>query len=124
MPEPGAAAKQTTGLHDSQKEVSQMTLSDTTTAHPIVLSHTLDAATVTSTRWLIDELRKDGNPVDLVAEVAAEHLADTVAFHRPSVDADHDPTDAELEPLWNEPGWSERNERVMRLVRDIASGAA
>lgn len=101
-----------------------MTLSDTTTAHPIVLSDTLDAATVTSTRWLIDELRKDGNPVDLVAEVAAEHLADTVAFHRPSIDPDHDPTDAELEAAWNAPDAPEAHRVAWALHQETHSRSA
>ena len=137
MPEPGIAAKQTTGLHDSQKEVSQMTSSDTTTRHPIVLSPTLDAATVESTRWLIKELRSDGHSVEQVADFAAEHLADTVALYGPdvpgcvcetgvgvtqcTVHTDYDPTDAELEQAWNGPDAPEAHRVAWQLHQELRS---
>lgn len=104
-----------------------MTSSDTTTAHPIVLSRTLDAATVTSTRWLIAELRSDGNPIELVADIAAEHLADAVARYNPSVIGrrglvgGYDPTDAELEVAWNAPDAPEAHRVAWALHQELRS---
>ena len=62
--------------------------------HPVVISPTIDAATIEATLWLITELRHDGHPLEAVADFAAEHLADMIAMHR--APADYDPTDADL----------------------------
>lgn len=66
-------------------------------AHPVVISPTVDSATVDSALWLIAGLRKDGHTVETTADLAAEHLADAVAQYG------YDPTDAELEVAWNGP---------------------
>ena len=78
-----------------------MTTSDTTIAHPIVLSPTLDEVTVDSTIYLIKGLRADGHTVEETADIAAEYLAETVASYPSYIDPDYDPTDAELERSWN-----------------------
>lgn len=121
MPEPGVAAKQTTGLHDSQKEVSHVHTFDTRTAHPIVLSHTLDAVTVEATRNLIDELRTNGHTVEETADIAVEHLAETVAGYASYTDPNYDPTDAELEVAWNAPDAPEAHRVAWALHQELHS---
>jgi hypothetical protein len=124
MPEPGVAAKQITGPHDSQKEVSQMTSSDTSTDHPVVFNSTVDDILVESTLSIVTELRADGFSPEEAAQCAAEFLAMQVASFGGDVNAvapDYDPTDAELEVAWNAPDAPEAHRAAWALHQELRS---
>lgn len=89
--------------------------------HPVVISPNVDHYAVEGARWIIEQERADGATVEAAAALAAEYLADTVAMYG-GVSAEFDPTDAELFQSLNAPGFSEENQRVRRLVADIAAG--
>ena len=88
--------------------------------HPVVLSPSLDTATIDATRWLINELRADGNTIEETAQVAAEHLTETVTAYAKVAD-DYDPTDAELEQAWNGPDAPEAHRAAWRLHQETHS---
>lgn len=90
----------------------------------VVLSPTLDAATVDATRWLITELRADGHSVEDVAAAAAEHLTDAVTEYAKLADPNYDPTDAELEAAWNGPDAPAAHRAAWRLHQELHDRSA
>lgn len=96
-----------------------MTSSDTTTAHPIVLSPTLDDIAVDSALYLLDGLLSDGHSIDEAAATTAEYLAETVATY--TVPDDFDPTDAELERSLNGPDAPEAHRVAWALHQELRS---